>query len=172
MAAKRRPGTRLITGDKELDAALQRLKLGTANKVARPALAKGARVLLKNMKGRVPPDKKYIKRALGMVVDAKGGEKKDEQRAKVGAGVGKSSKVEAKRSGKNTGGVGIGGPNVHWALLGTGQRKTESGRSTGAMPPQVPGLVQDAAKSSAAEVKSAIREEATRRLTLLVAKKK
>lgn len=86
--ARRKAGTRLLTGDKELDAKLAELKIGAANKIARPALTKAARHLLKAMKGRVPPDKKYIKRALGLVVDAKGGKSRNQQRAKVGAAVG------------------------------------------------------------------------------------
>ena len=96
----RKAGTRLMTGVEELDKKLAQLKLGAANKIARPALTKAARWRLKKMKAGVPPDKKDMKRALGMVVDAKGGKSKNQQRAKVGAAVGKASKSEAKRSGK------------------------------------------------------------------------
>jgi hypothetical protein len=164
--AIRKPGTRLITGVKELDANLQRLKLGTANKVARPALRAGARVLLKSMKARVPAQHKDAKRALGMAVDAKRGV----QRAKVGAGVGKAYKAEPKRSGKNSGGVGIGGRNAHWFFLGTGDRVTKSGKSTGQMKPLMPGLVKDATQASKPEIETAIRTEATKQLTKLAKK--
>jgi len=165
--AARRAGTRLITGVEELDRRLAQLKIGAANKIARPALLKGARLLLRKMKNAVPPDKTYIKRALGIVVNAKGGE----QRAKVGAAVGKAAKVAPKRSGDNRGGVGISGRNIHWALLGTAKRaKKSTGASTGAMPPQVPGLVRGVAASSDAQVKAAIAQEGRERLARLARK--
>lgn len=169
--ARRKAGTRLLTGDKELDAKLAELKIGAANKIARPALTKAARHLLKAMKGRVPPDKKYIKRALGLVVDAKGGKSRNQQRAKVGAAVGKAAKVESKRSGKNTGGVGISGANIHWALLGTESRTTDSGKKTGAMPAQLPGLVRDATTAARSEMLNIMRTEAMAGLAKLAAKK-
>jgi hypothetical protein len=166
--AIRKPGTRLMTGVKELDANLQRMKLGAANKIARPALRAGGRVLLKNMKGRVPPQYKDAKRALGMVFDAKRGV----QRAKVGAGVGKSYGSVAKRSGKNTGGVGIAGKNLLWFIMGVfGRVQKSTGKKTGDMKPVMPGLVKDATAASKAEVASAITAEATKRLTQLAAKK-
>ena len=59
----RKAGTRLMTGVEELDKKLAQLKLGAANKIARPALTKAARLLLKKMKAGVPPDKKDMKRA-------------------------------------------------------------------------------------------------------------
>lgn len=171
MAAKRKPGTRLITGQEDLDKKLAALKIGAANKIARPALTKAARHLLKAAKAKVPPDLKNLKRALGMRVDAKGGKSKNQQRAKVGAGVGKSSKAEAKRSGRNKGGVGIGGANIHWAILGTTERTQNStGKSTGAMPPLMPGLMKQVAAAEQSQVESIIRTEVTTRLAQLAAK--
>ena len=166
----RKAGTRLMTGVEELDKKLAQLKLGAANKIARPALTKAARLLLKKMKAGVPPDKKDMKRALGMVVDAKGGKSKNQQRAKVGAAVGKASKSEAKRSGKNSGGVGISGQNIHWFLLGTQKRTTDSGKNTVTMPPQLPGLVKDATSSVKSEMLSVMKSEVETRLAQLAAK--
>lgn len=179
---RRKAGTRLLTGNKEIDQILQTMEVGAANKIARPALTKGARILLKAQKVGVPPDKKYIKRALGMRVDAKGGATKDQPRAKVGAGVGNAAKASKKREtvdlGKGTNtkirrvsGVGISGRNIHWALLGTESRTTDAGKSTGAMPPQVPGLIKDATTAAMPEVKAAIRDEAKRKLAALAVKK-
>jgi hypothetical protein len=171
MAAKRKAGTRLLTGQDDIDKQLSKLKIGVANKVARPALTKAARHLLKATKAKVPPDKKPMKRAMGMAVDTKGGRNRNQQRAKVGAGVGKASKAEATRSGKNTGGVGIGGPNIHWAVLGTEDRTTKAGKSTGAMPPIMPNLMNEVAAEEKAAVETIIRDEVTARLEKLVATK-
>lgn len=170
MATYRKAGTRLITGLDDLDKKLETMKLGAANKIARPVLNVGARFLLKKMKAGVPPDKKEIKRALGMRVDAKGGKSRNQQRAKVGAGVGKSSKVEAQRSGRNTGGVGIGGANIHWALLGTKKRETAAGKSTGSMPPQLPGLIQNSTLAARSEMLELMRAEGVKRLAAMAAK--
>lgn len=174
----RKAGTRLMTGVEELDKKLAQLKLGAANKIARPALTKAARLLLKKMKAGVPPKYKDAKRALGMVVDAKGGKSKNQQRAKVGAAVGKASKSEAKRSGKNSGGVGISGKNIHWFILGAdgssrgGPPRTQktTGKSTGVMDPVMPGLVKDAASSVKSEMLSVMKSEVETRLAQLAAK--
>ena len=166
---RRKAGTRLLTGIAELDKKLEGLKIGAANKIARPALTKAARFLLKKMKADVPADKKDVKRALGMRVDAKGGKSKDQQRAKVGAAVGKALKSEARRSGKNAGGVGIGGRNIHWFLLGTGPRWAGS-KSTGTMPAQLPGLVKDATTAARSEMLNIMRTEVTTRLAALAKK--
>lgn len=165
--AKRRAGVRLITGDKELDAALSRLKLGVSNKVARPALTASARVYLKAMKGRVAPQYKHVKQALGMVVNSKGGV----QRAKVGAGVGKAFKYVAPRSGKNKGGVGMGGRNLLWLILGTKERTQKTtGKKTGAAQAKMP-VVKDAASGVKSQAAGVLRETARDRLMKLAAKK-
>lgn len=169
--AKRKAGVRLLTGVKELDEKLEQLKLGVANKIARPALTKAARHLLKSAKAKVPPDMKAAKRALGLVVDTKGGKSRNQQRAKVGAGVGKANKFEAKRSGKNSGGVGISGKNIHWFVLGTGERKTKSGKSSGSMPPQMPKLMAEVAIQEKSTVHSILTNEVTTRLAELAGKK-
>lgn len=165
----RKPGVRLLTGVAELDAKLAELKLGTANKIARPALTKAARMLLKKMKQAVPSPYKDVKRALGMVVDTKGGKSRNQQRAKVGAAVGKSSKAEQKdRNGKP--GVGIGSKNVHWFLLGTKARQTKAGKSTGTMQPIMPGLVKNTTASFKSEMIAVMTEEVKTRLAALAQK--
>lgn len=189
MAVIKRTGPRILTGVKELDETLAKLKIGAANKIARPAVRKGGTVLLKKMKAGVPPNMKDAKRALGMVVDSKGGVSRKDPRAKVGVAVGKASKAlpRGKRAGRP--GVGIGGRNLHWWILGTDERTTGSKRvrskgvakgtrtltggkvhRTGRMPAQAPGLVRDAATSSKAEILEAIRSEAAKRLAVLAAK--
>lgn len=171
MATYRKQAVRLITGDKELDAKLESLKVGAANKIARPAMMKAARLLLKKIKADVPANYKNLKRAMGMAVDQKGGRFKDEQRAKVGAAVGKASKSEVKRSGRNKGGVGISGSNIHWLLLGTGPRTTKAGKSTGQMPKSLDGLIKNATLSARSEALAVMRTDAMTRLDQLAKKK-
>lgn len=171
MARFRKAGTRLLVGIDDLDAKLADLQLSAANKIVRPALTKGARYLVKKIKSRVPPKKKDAKRAIGFVVDAKGGKSKNQQRAKVGAGVGKAFKSIPKRSGKNSGGVGISGRNIHWFILGTKERVRDTdGRSTGAMPPVLSGIVKQATAQESSAYQSIVRTEVMARLEKLAAK--
>jgi hypothetical protein len=187
--ARRKAGTRLITGVEDLDAKLATLKLGAANKIARPALTKAARHLLKKVKAAVPPDKKEAKKAMGMVVDAKGGKSRDLQRAKVGAAVGKASKVAGNPRRAGRPGVGMDARNIHWFILGTaqrstgttrirsklglGQRKLTGGvvRNTGIMPPQMEDVVKGPARAEQGAMIGIMRAEATTRLAKLAAKK-
>jgi hypothetical protein len=111
MPAYRKPGTRLITGIEELDKKLETMKLGAANKIARPVLNVGARHLLKKIKADVPA-----------------------------------------------------------ALLGTGNRQTSSGKSTGSMPAQLPGLIKNATLAARSEMLSLMRAEGAKRLAALAAK--
>lgn len=191
MPAIRRTGTRILTGIDELDKTLSKMKLGAANKIARPAVKKGGGVLLKNMKAAVPSNLKDAKRALGMVVDSKGGPTRKEPRAKVGVAVGKASKAGTRGKKAGRPGVGIGARNLHWFVLGTAQRSTGSKRvrskgvpkgtrkltggvvhRTGRMPPQAPGLVKNTAASSTGAVMSAMKLEAEKRLAALAKQSK
>lgn len=166
---KRKMSRRLLTGVEELDKKLEGLKNGAANKISRPALTKAARYLLKVMKQNVPANMKDAKRALGMRVDQKGGKSKNEQRSKVGAGVGRGSKAEPKGN-RSSGGVGIGGQNIHWFILGTQNRVTESGKSTGSMPSQMPRIIQNATTSARSEMLAIMRNEVFTRLAALAGK--
>lgn len=146
--AIRKPGTRLLTGFKELDRKLEKLTIRAANKIARPPMVKALRLVVKSMKAAVPSPYKEAKRAIGYAADRKGGKKKDQLRYKAGASVGKASKAEPKKHAKGTG-VGLGGANIHWFLLGTQGRATSGpdklGRpahATGTMQP----ILQDAVK--------------------------
>lgn len=174
----RKQATRIITGVEDLDKKLEALKAGAANKIARPALTKAARFLLKKVKTSVPPQYKDAKKALGMAVNAKGGKSRNEQQAKVGAGVGiKAAKLaklsgqqKEKRGGSESRGVGIGAANLHWFILGTGSRKHDSGKSTGQMPPVMAGLVRDATTAARSEMLGIMRTEVMTRLAILARK--
>lgn len=165
MAKARKASTRIILGEKELDAKLEHLKLSMANRIARKALGKGVRVALKAMKARVPAQYKEAKKALGAVVDRKGGAGRDQHRAKAGAAVGKAAKAKPKERKKGSG-VGIGGANLHWFILGTKDRtrnkiggavKEGTSKSTGTMQPVMEDIVKGGFSSAAGEVQAVIR---------------
>lgn len=158
--------------DKQL-AALQRglsqFRQSTQNKLVRRGVAAGMRVVVKSIKGEIPPGFKGAKQAIGgrMMKRVAGSLITT---AKVGAAVGKktpkkSAAMRSKGRGKRPG-VGIGPENIHWFIMGadgsskrgggpprrrqwiriTGQRtfrqsKTK-GFSTGVMPPQFPDAVK------------------------------
>lgn len=166
---------RIITGDKEIDALLQRLKVGAANRIARPAVTKAARHLLKALKlGMSQGQYKNISHALGMRVDMKGGTSRKEPRAKVGAAVAKASKAVARRSGRNGNkGVGIGGRNIHWFLLGTDHRWNwrTTGRYVGRMPVMLPGLVKNTTAHEETTMTNIMRKEAQAGIEKFIASK-
>lgn len=187
---RRKAGTRLLTGVDDVQKVLDGMRVGAANKIARPMLTKGARHLLKKVKAAVPPNYKEAKKAMGMVVDARGGKSKNQQRAKVGASVGGAAKMIGKgRSGKNTGGVGMGARNIHWFILGTAQRSTGSTRirsklglgqrkltggkirNTGRMPAIMPYVVKGPARAEQGAMLGIMRAEAAAGLAKLAAKK-
>ena len=144
---------RILTGDKALDRKLKFLERKAANRAARAGLGKGARLAAKKIKAEVPSSLKSVRRAIGhSVKKGKGGI----TTAKAGAAVGKASKAKApKRS--SGGGVGISRANIHWWILGTGDRTQKTtGRATGKMPAH--GVVKAAVAKSMSSIKSAIRE--------------
>lgn len=178
-----------VTGLEELDKKLMQLKSGVANKIARPALAKGARRLVKAIKAKVPPNIKAAKQGIGYAVDHKGGQSRNQQRVRVGAGVGIKAermkklgdKQKFKRAGTGGGGhrgVGIGPANIHWAILGAdgssqgGPPRTHksSGKSVGVMKPLAMGLIKDTAAAMRPEILAIIRDEVTLRLEILARK--
>lgn len=139
-----------LLGDKEFLAKLQRMDRKVAGPIVRSGVLKGLRVIAKQIKANVPPALKELKKTIGYKFSKrKGGLSKGITQARVGAGVGKKQPKLPKR---NRPGVGLGTRNVHWAILGTGQRfKKKTGKSTGTMVPLVPDLVRKGfAQSSSA----------------------
>ena len=150
-----------IYNTKSFDAQAKALRNGlavfrqsTQNKIVRGGVAKAMRVVVKAIKGKIPPNFKDAKKAIGGRMMKRVQGSANLATAKVGAAVGmKQDKVKMraqdrkhKRSGRP--GVGIGPENIHWFILGTDNRKREfvkvAGRttfrqgsfSTGKMPPQ------------------------------------
>lgn len=147
-----------ITGADEILKKLENLGTKSAKKIARSAINKGLRIVTKSMKTEVPAQYKDAKRAIGSRFDKKGGENKDEVRAKAGVAVGfgrkkLSNMKKADRSGRP--GVGIGVQNLMWFVLGTNERQTGSKKSgkgqkstgkavhsTGRMRPILPNVIK------------------------------
>ncbi len=119
----------ILTGVKQLDRHLKNLERKTGNRIARGALSKGAQIGSKAVKKEIPSRQKSARKAIGWTV------KKNKQKvteAKFGT-VGKRS-ASLKRGKKHSGGVGISKRNIHWLILGTGERtQKKTGKSVGKM---------------------------------------
>ena len=143
--------TATITGDRKLDAKLKRLGDKAAKKVSAQGIRAGLRVIVKAIKSEIPSHMKEAKKAIGSHFKRK---KSGEVTAKVGAAVGKKKTAAGGRGDKP--GVGIGAANIHWLLLGTGERTQKTtGRKTGVMP-AVGAVKRGFAKSEAAALKKIV----------------
>ena len=135
---------RTVLGIPELDKRLEGLQLAVANRVARSALAKGARVAAKTIKSEIPSRHKAMRKAIGSSVKrVKSGPNKGFTQAKAGAAVGKKAakqkaeaeQTKAQRKAEGKPGVGISAQNIHWYILGTRERTvTKTGQRVGKMP--------------------------------------
>jgi len=137
----------IITGDKQVLRILKHLQSPTARRRAMMSgLVPAGRVGAKHAKGQIPTEYKGVRAA--MKSRAMKVRESKEAAVKIGAGVGKQRPVKTR--GANRPGVGISSANVHWWFLGTTQRQTKSGKSTGAMPAQEDsvGLLMSGAASS------------------------
>lgn len=122
---------RAIEGDKALDAALARLAGPGARRVNAGMMNASLAVLAKALRAAVNASdaSSELKRAARQAI----GRKRRKDVAKVGFGVGKKRAASPdKRTGKS--GVGISANNIHWPVLGTGERQTKAGRKAGKMP--------------------------------------
>lgn len=139
----------IITGVKELDRKLQRLKTSAVKRIVRSALSKQSRVVARYIKAAVPGQYKDAKKTVGSRLEKI--KLAGNISAKAGFSVGKTrskAKPKARRKGK---GVGIARQNVHWLALGTKPRRHASGKSTGTMPDVLHGVIASATRSAAAE---------------------
>lgn len=140
---------------KALGRGLEQFKDSTRRKIVRGGVTKALRRLNKAIKGKVPPNLKDIKKAVGYRLAKATGT--DLIGGKVGAGVGIKAKrkeaLAAKRQKRREGhdGVGIGPENVHWFILGTVDRTHAGGNSTGRMPAQVPDIIRSGMSSAKGE---------------------
>lgn len=151
---------RVLTGHKQLDRKLARLSKAPANRVAKAGLRAGTGKAARIMRKQLPSDLKHVRPAIGAKVKTKGGE----TTAKAGAGVGRKMKPPEARKRR---GVGIGARNIHWLVMGTKERHTSAGKSTGRMPPTD---ITSAVKASESTISSAIEKACEKQLAKEVAK--
>ncbi len=126
-----------VNGSAGILAKLDRLETSGRVQVNTAGCLAAAEVVARELRRQVPADKKNIKqsiawRPLSLNESSEGG-------AKVGAAVGKASRIpSSSRSGKK--GVGIGSQNIHWWIAGAGldmdRENYTTGRNTGKMEPQ------------------------------------
>jgi hypothetical protein len=119
----------------QIDRRLSTLAGSSARKVVRAGLTAGLAVLVKQIRKEVtaePGISPQLKKALKRVVNKRFKKRKrqDALDAKAGFAVGKAR--QPNRSGKSSGGSGLGSRNVHWFALGTRLRRVKSsGRAVG-----------------------------------------
>jgi hypothetical protein len=142
-----------LTGDGALISTLNGLRDSVARRAIKKGLTKAVRILTKGMKAQVPVNLKSMKRAIGGRI---GSGHRGKFTAKAGAAVGKAAKAEP-RPRKNRG-VGIGGSNIHWWILGTGQRTSSRG-PTGAMPAMAAHVIKAGFSSAAGQAAEVIKSE-------------
>lgn len=143
-----------ITGNKEIDRKLKRLATSGQKRVARAALGKALTVLARGIRNAIDPKQKSAKKTVG--TKNKKNKKTGIHEAKVGLGVGKRTKSKKERTSKA--GVGISKENIHWLTLGTTERTTDYGKSTGAMPPVGRGWVKKGVKAAEPEAVRVMQE--------------
>ena len=121
-------------------------------KLARVVLGSALRVIGDEMKRLLDPKVQEAGRRVGHRVTISRGVI---TRAKVGFNVGKRGKENWRRKRSGPGGIGIGGQNVHWRIMGTGERyrggrrrkrvtKATASQYTGQMPAMQPDLAANA----------------------------
>lgn len=123
----------VVTGAKELDRKLAKLKRSVQNKVQRQAVLAGLRIITKAIKAEVPSTWKEGRKAIGFSFVRGKKQNIGQTFAKAGVGAGMKKKAREKRAsnakqrGKKKG-IGIGVSNLHWFILGTQERFTGSKR--------------------------------------------
>ena len=121
-------------------------------KLARVMLGSALRIVGEEMKRMLDPKVQEAGRRVGQRVTISRGVI---TRAKVGFNVGKRGKDQWRRKRSGPGGIGIGGQNVHWWIMGTGDRyrggrsrkritKGTAAQYTGRMPAMQPDLAANA----------------------------
>lgn len=156
-----------MEGLKPLQKRLDALKKGSRESIERSAVRAGLNVIGSGIKKGLSTTVKHVRPSV------KSRFKRGRVRivAKVGFGVGPRNKKQTKtRDRKDRGGVGISANNIHWWLLGTKQRSTKSGKNTGIMPAQQPGMVPRAYAANKAAAFKKMVDAARKRLDKEAAK--
>ena len=124
-----------VTGDRELDRKLGRLRQRVQTKLKKAAVRSALGVAAKEIKKNVPSRFKNVRRSIGWRL---GKDKRYVLAAKVGWRIGKTARKAIDKGNRTSKkGVGIGARNFHWIELGagvdTGGRYTKAGKYTGIM---------------------------------------
>lgn len=136
-----------VFGLAHIERQLQQLRDVVGPKVLHAGLKAALKPLAKEMRKAVSASgastelKRSARKAVGARFTKDKRKKKGDQQAKVGLGVGKRSKKPQREAGRK--GVGLSKENIHWATLGTAnrrlkkgsQRGPKAGHPTGRMPP-------------------------------------
>jgi len=125
-----------VTGYRELDGKLSRMRKSVQRKIIKKAMKSGAKIVAMAIKRELPNSWKGAKRTIGFSSTRIGrGKFKGVSFAKAGAGVGMKKKrrmaaaAKSKLKGRgNRKGVGIGVSNIMWFMKGTDPRYTGTKR--------------------------------------------
>jgi hypothetical protein len=165
-----------IYGDKRLDRKLKSLEKKAADRIAHAGVRKSVQVIAKAIKKEVPSRFKNARKGIGW--KATKGHKaskyrkntvKPQSKAGVGVGMKKAKRKqllgEFRRSRTYPQkGVGIGAGNFHWWVIGTNDRTTRRGTTTGSTRARMSGMAIKAAMSSKGAIKTAMAKEVSRQL--------
>lgn len=118
-------------------------------RIIKAGLRKEGQETVKILKRNIPSKFKQARKGIGYSFGRRGARFTLNSILKVGVKVGKKTaytealgvirRAQRKASGKK--GVGIGGENLHWPILGTKPRFTKAGHYTGRMPSMMPDFV-------------------------------
>lgn len=167
-----------LSGQKELLAALKGIDDAMVDKIAPAGMRGYLRETAKAIKAEIPGELKDARQGINSRF-VKRDKRTKEVSAKAGSGVGikdarkqaLAEKASAKR-GKRSG-VGISANNVHWAILGTGERTRKSdGQSTGVMKPLLPDIVPRGVHKSKDAALAKFRELSKKELVRQVQKRR
>lgn len=137
-----------IEGAEEIVAKLKKLRETGADRAAMAGARAATKEIEKGIKAAIPGQYRSARKGIGRRVKRK----KGEVIAKVGAGVGGRSK--SKRERKKRSGVGLSKNNIHWAILGVGERRTKKGFERGKHGGFLAGVVKEGASN--AEIRAAL----------------
>jgi len=120
-------------------------------KAVRAAFRQAAKEFRSMLRGANAPERvaKAAARSLGYKVRT---QRRELTEAKFGLGVGSRRGAGKQAKKRKRPGVGLGRGNIHWAVLGTGQRSTKTGKNRGRMPGFLMGVIDSAKPIIAARI--------------------
>jgi hypothetical protein len=162
-----------LQGIDDIVSKLRRLGSSTGEKAGRAGVNAAITVMAKGIRNAINGSSASaaMKRAARTTIGKRVLKGKQQKRisGKVGAGVGKQTKAkkakaiarsEKGKKGGGKSGVGISASNIHWPILGTGDRRHDSdGKHTGKMPPVLEGVVEKGITASESAALNAMKNK-------------